>query len=84
MTYWWPGGDPIQVEADRCQTPQRFAWLGRVHPVADVANRWRVDEDWWRGRVWREYFKLTTETGLLVILFRDLVSGAWYLQRVYD
>ncbi len=40
--------------------------------------------DWWRVRIWREYFKLTTGTGLLVVIYRDLLSGAWYLQRLYD
>ncbi|MCB0209356.1 MAG: hypothetical protein KDJ52_08505 [Anaerolineae bacterium] len=49
-----------------------------------VAKRWRVDQDWWRGRIWREYFKLTTKTGLLVIIYRDLLTGEWFLQRLYD
>ena len=49
-----------------------------------IAKRWRVDVDWWRVRVWREYFKLATGTGLLVVIYRDLLSGGWYLQRLYD
>ncbi len=84
MTYLWPQGDPIRVEVDELWQPLRFVWRRQVHPVSAVANRWRVDEDWWRGRVWREYFKLITTTGLLVIVFRDLVSGEWYVQRLYD
>jgi len=34
--------------------------------------------------VWREYFKLTTQTGLLVVIYLDLLNGKWYLQRLYD
>ena len=56
----------------------------RAATIQAVARRWRVDQDWWRQRVWREYFKLTTRTGLLVIIYRDLLSGRWYLQRLYD
>jgi hypothetical protein len=53
--------------------------------VAEVAKQWRVDVDWWRGEpVTRDYYKLTTTTGLLVIVYRDLLTGAWYLQRLYD
>ena len=84
MTHLWPDGLPIAVESDALGVPQRFTWRGQAHTVEIVANRWRVDEDWWRGRIWREYFKLATDTGLLVVVFRDLVSGGWYVQRVYD
>ena len=84
MTYFWPEGQPIVVQSDALAAPQSFTWQGRRHPVQAVARRWRVDQDWWRQRVWREYFKLTTRTGLLVIIYRDLLSGQWYLQRLYD
>ncbi|NLF00990.1 MAG: hypothetical protein GX601_08430 [Anaerolineales bacterium] len=83
MTHLWPEGQPIVVEVDALGTPCRFVWLGQTHTVEIVANRWRVDEAWWRERIWREYFKLATDTGLLVVVFRDLVDGGWYVQRVY-
>ena len=84
MTHLWPDGLSIPVEADTLGVPHRFEWLGQTHRVEIVANRWRVDEDWWRKRIWREYFKLATDSGLLVVVFRDLVGGGWYLQRLYD
>lgn len=84
MTHFWPEGQPIEVEADALWTPLVFTWNGTPHPVQVVLDRWRVDEDWWRGRVWREYFQLITRTGLLVELFHDLTTRAWYIQRVYD
>lgn len=84
MTRLWPRGTPISVRIDAAATPRSFTWEGRTHWVQGVAKRWRVDQHWWRRRVWREYFKLATHTGLLVIVYRDLVSGQWYLQRLYD
>jgi hypothetical protein len=84
VTQFWPEGALIQVEADSLWTPLRLTWQEEVHPVEQVNERWRVDEEWWRGRVWREYFILTTSTGLLVELFHDLLTGEWYVQRVYD
>jgi hypothetical protein len=80
----WPQGEPIAVVSDAAQTPRAFTWQGQAHRVQGIAKRWRVDIDWWRGRVWREYFKLTTHTGLLVVLYRDVLTGRWYLQRLYD
>lgn len=84
MTYLWPKGEVIAVQCDALATPLVFNWQGRNHPVEGIAKRWRVDQGWWRKRIWREYFKLTTQTGLLVIIFREVQTGAWYLQRLYD
>ncbi|HVO71616.1 MAG TPA: hypothetical protein VMT24_16315 [Aggregatilineaceae bacterium] len=84
MTHFWPEGKLIQVEADALWTPLHLTWDGGRHPVQVILDRWRVDEDWWRERVWREYFQLTTRTGLLVEVFHDLTAGEWYVQRVYD
>ncbi|NIV32630.1 MAG: hypothetical protein GWN58_25255 [Anaerolineae bacterium] len=41
---------------------------------------------WWEPEeaVWREYVKVTTGTGLLCLLYRDLLAGGWFLARVYD
>jgi hypothetical protein len=70
--------------ADETGTPTQFTWRGQTHVVQAVANCWRLDDGWWRGRVWREYFKVTTDTALLVIVYRDLLNKRWYLQQVYD
>ncbi len=84
MTYLWPGGLPITVNADDLGTPLCFAWQGSEHQVLGITRRWRVDEEWWHRRIWREYFKLYTRTGLLVIVYRDFIGQQWYLQRLYD
>ena len=85
MTRLWAKGTPIAVAQNASDSPERLIWEGQTHPVAGIAKQWRVDVDWWRGEpVRRDYYKLTTTTGLLVIVYRDLHSGAWYLQRLYD
>lgn len=84
MTRLWEQGIPIRVRADSLGVPQSFTWEGRRYTVARLTRRWRVDEQWWRGRVWREYFELVTGSRLLAILYHDLASGEWCLQRVYD
>jgi hypothetical protein len=34
--------------------------------------------------VWREYVKVTTDTGLLCLLYRNMHGGGWFLARIYD
>jgi hypothetical protein len=84
MTRLWPEGSPITVFTVGSEVPQHFTWQGQKHNVKEITRRWRVDLDWWRENVWRDYFKLTTQTGLLVVIFHDLQADQWYLQRLYD
>ena len=84
MTRLWPDGVTIEVLAGDDGQPAAFKWQGRLHPVATINQQWRIEEDWWREPVERDYYKLTTQTGLLVVIFRNLSNGAWYLQRLYD
>jgi hypothetical protein len=39
------------------------------------------EEEW---SIWREYVKVTTDTGLLCLLYRNLHDGGWFLARIYD
>lgn len=64
--------------------PLFFFWDSQAQQIEEVVKRWHVDDEWWLERKWRDYFKLITSTGLLVIVFRDCADGNWYLQRVYD
>lgn len=84
MTQFWQQGLPIKVLHDRQYVPQRIIWRGETHVVDHIAQRWRVDEGWWHWRIWRDYWKLTTRSGLLFVIYHDLLRGDWYLQRLYD
>ena len=75
---------PIEVRLLNSAIPKHFQWQGRIHKVQEVANNWRVDFGWWRLRIWRDYFKLQTTNGLLVIIYHDLITDSWYLQTIYD
>jgi len=84
MTCLWTEGEPVTVEMDRTGEPRRMRWQGHPQRIERVLARWRVDEGWWEDqRIWREYFEVTTSAGLFV-LFHDLLTGEWRLQRVYD
>lgn len=84
MTYFWAEGSPIQVQPDLWDAPVWFIWEEETHTVWRVVQRWRVDEEWWQARIWREYFRLITHSGLLVVVFQNLTTRQWYLERLYD
>ncbi len=84
MSRLWPNGIVIKVWADAEGAPRELIRRETVHPVAAISRRWRSDWGWWRLRVWREYFKVETQTGGLVEIYHDLMTDKWYLQRWYD
>ena len=82
--YIWREGLAIQVESTAQGEPLAFIWNGKHHPVDMLIRQWRIDQGWWQSRVWRAYFRLSTQTGLLVVLYQDLLTGEWFLQGLYD
>lgn len=84
MTRLWPDGVLVRVAESSDGVPGRLIWAGQSHKVTEITRRWRVKSDWWRDAVWRDYFKLITDTGLLLILYHDLQTDEWFLQRLYD
>jgi hypothetical protein len=84
MTRLWPQGAPITVASSGTGSPLRFVWQGESHGVASVVGRWRLDMEWWLAPIRRDYYKVSTDGGLLVEIYHDLADGQWYLQRLYD
>jgi hypothetical protein len=72
----------IDVELDDSGRPCRLRWPGGSEAVA-VCNQWRVEEEWWRRPISRDYFKLAGQR-LLALVYRDRVDGSWHLERVFD
>ena len=74
MTSGWPA------------MPCRFRWRRRTERVAQVEATWAVQTGWWQGevRVSRRYYRVVTASGVLGILYQDLVTGRWYLEQLLD
>ena len=84
MSPFWREGLPLRLETQGAG-PRRFHWHWRWHRVDDVLYHWRIHTDWWTDQeIWRDYWELTTDTGLLCTLYCDLLDGEWYLERVYE
>jgi hypothetical protein len=67
-------------------TPTHFTWQGEYHRVLNVCNRWWIHTRWWEPEhtIWREYWKVVTDKGLLCLICQDQFSHTWFLARVYD
>ena len=44
----------------------------------EILDSWRIDDEWWRKQpVSRLYYRVLLEDGMVVGLFKDLVSGEY-------
>ncbi len=84
MTRLYANHPLVQVETDTSGTPQRLRMDGVTSGEVGICNHWRVDDDWWREPVARDYFKLVTRDGLLCTIFLDEIRGTWHLERIFD
>lgn len=72
----------LAVRADD-EGPVSIRWRGAWHPVEHIALAWQLDVCWWGARVYRDYYKLLA-AGMALVIYHDLVTDAWGVQRVYD
>ncbi len=75
---------PIQVRSAADGTPTHIQSAAGWQPITQVLNRWRLDCDWWRVPIAREYWRLLVDNTLAVECFCDRPTAAWFLERVYD
>ncbi len=49
--------------------------------VEGILEIWRIDDEWWRAPISRRYYELMLDGGKRVMLFEDLVTGEWWMQK---
>ena len=73
---------PVHVRTDEAGEPVYVRLPGRTaRRVEAVRERWRIDDEWWRHTISREYRAVVLDDGKALTLFHDLLEDAWYVQR---
>ena len=84
MTRLFQQPKQITVRVNDSGEPLAITRGRKSEQVKHISRRWRVSDGWWRQEVAREYFHLETSSGLVCEIYRDMLSGSWYLHRIYD
>lgn len=68
--------------------PARVSWGGAAprrvdgEDVAELRESWLVEDRWWSETpLRRRYWELVGVRGRNVVVFRDLCTGRWFVQR---
>ena len=70
------------IREDAAGLPTSIELFGRTCEI-QVIERWRISERWWPDPIDRDYLRISGP-GWLALIFRDLLAGGWFLERVYD
>ena len=74
----------VTVELDAEGQPgavRRSKDTGGGQAVEDILEIWRIDDEWWRAPISRRYYEVVLNGGKRVVLFEDLVTGEWWMQK---
>jgi len=72
----------VTVRTDEHGEPVHVRLPGKTaRRVEAVRERWRIDDEWWRERISREYRTVVLDDGRILTLYLDLSDGAWYVQK---
>ena len=52
-----------------------------VGEVEAILESWRIDDEWWRESISRSYLELLLDGGKRLVVFQDLMTGLWYMQK---
>ena len=74
----------IEVAETNGHTPTTVSYRRKQTKVESVICHWRINQEWWKRPVERDYYRVRLAGGVVCELFRDNSSGCWQLQRVYD
>lgn len=72
----------IQVELDELRMPRVVKLeMKSEKRVESIGENWRMDDEWWRQPIVRRYVEAVLEGGGRVLLFEDLITGEWFIQK---
>ena len=73
---------PVTVITGEHGAPTHVRMPGKpARRIEAVHEWWRIDDEWWRQPISREYRAVVLDDGRNVTLYHDLMDGLWYAQR---
>ena len=72
---------PIDVRTTERGLPTIFVWDERTYRVIRIYEHWRERRFWWARPVARDYYRLEDCGGHVRLIYLDLTTHAWRLDR---
>jgi protein ImuB len=82
----YPTPQAMEVVCVAPDGPPQFVWLrGRRESIVGCVGPERIETLWWRGpAVRRDYYRVATESGDHLWMFRRLMDGRWFVHGEFE
>jgi protein ImuB len=82
----YPQPHPLDVVCVAPDGPPQFVWFeARREAIVECVGPERIETLWWRGpSVRRDYYRIATESGRHLWMFRGHADGRWFLHGVFE
>ncbi len=75
------GGSPAKIEMRSAEFGMRNNDMQEPVTIEAVRETWRIDDEWWREPITRTYYEVLLQGGARLVLFVDLVTLEWFVQK---
>jgi protein ImuB len=82
----YPAPQPREVVCIAPDGPPQFVWVGKHREqIVGCLGPERIETLWWRGpSVRRDYYRVATQSGSHLWMFRRLADGRWFVHGEFD
>jgi protein ImuB len=82
----YPEPEATEVVCVAPDGPPEFVWVGRHRErIVSCVGPERIETLWWRGpSVRRDYYRVATESGGHLWMFRQLADGRWFVHGEFS
>jgi hypothetical protein len=71
----------VSVTLDAAGRPVAVTAAAATQRVETVGETWRLDDEWWRQPIVRRYVEVVLQGGKRVVLYEDVHTREWFMQR---
>ena len=71
---------PVTVETTRGRPTALTGTQGERIEIAAIEEEWSIDDEWWRDRLQRHYYRVRLAHGPFRTIFLDGDSNRWFEQ----
>jgi protein ImuB len=81
----WQPPIPLEVKAPQDdRLPSHFFFDGQTHRIVQSCGPERIESGWWQGASQRrDYYRIETDRGAWLWIYRDLKVRTWFLHGVF-
>jgi len=69
----------IEISSDARGLPLILTRNRKRERITGIYEHWRIADEWWDREIRRDYFRIETDSGVVLDIYHDVAVDLWYL-----